>query len=50
MEISDEVLGHFLALRETFDGEQERSKVVIGKPVMSGGSTLVTGTQRRAAR
>ncbi|WP_424889198.1 hypothetical protein [Streptomyces sp. XH2] len=50
VEISDEVFGHFLALRETFDWERERSKVVIGKPVMSGGSTLVTGTQRRAAR
>ncbi|MFD3956562.1 MULTISPECIES: PD-(D/E)XK nuclease family protein [Streptomyces] len=48
VEVSDRVFAQFLALRKTFDWDRETSKEVIGKPVMSGGTSLVTGTQRRA--
>ncbi|MFI1259069.1 hypothetical protein ACH4U6_35695 [Streptomyces netropsis] len=45
VEISNGVFGHFLALRETFGWERERSNVAIGKPTLTGGSSLITGTQ-----
>jgi hypothetical protein len=48
VEVSDRVFEQFLALRKTFDWDRETSKQVIGKPVASGGTALVTGTQRRA--
>lgn len=45
--ISDEVFGHFLHLRDVFDWERETSRRVVGKPLARGGA-LVTGTERRA--
>jgi hypothetical protein len=47
VEVSEDVFSVFLALRQVFDWERERSKSVIGRPVESGGAAE-SGTQRRA--
>jgi hypothetical protein len=41
------VFAQFLHLRATFDWDRETSKTVIGKPLAAGGTSFVTGTQRR---
>jgi hypothetical protein len=43
-----DVFAHFLHLRETFRWDREVSRTVLGDPIWSTGSALVTGTQRRA--
>jgi hypothetical protein len=43
-----DVFATFLHLREVFKWDREISKTVIGDPIWSTGSALVTGTQRRA--
>jgi hypothetical protein len=45
--VNDEVFAQFLHLRATFDWDRETSKSVIGKPLAAGGTSFVTGTQRR---
>ncbi|MEE1835772.1 hypothetical protein [Streptomyces sp. SP17KL33] len=45
--VNDEVFAQFLRYRGTFDWDRELSKTVIGKPLVSGGGSFETGTQRR---
>lgn len=46
--ISAEVFGYFLHLREIFNWDREVSKTVIGRPIARSIGRIVTGTQRRA--
>ena len=48
VDISREVFDYFLTLRKVFDWDREKSKTVLGKPLIRGGR-MQTGTQRRAA-